>query len=158
MKSNLISKSETDDLLKQVSAQWKIEIPKAKNLRMHRIMDNVQIFTANDIMILKIGETCLPFLSQISLLEKFPHVLVDMGAIKFMCNGANVMRPGIRSHSEFDREQVVCVIEESQHKFLAVGKSLVPSSELETMEKGEVIKNMHYISDKYWEIGKTITN
>ena len=158
MKSNLISKSETDDLLKQVSAQWKIEIPKAKNLRMHRIMDNVQIFTANDIMILKIEETYLPFLSQTSLLEKFPHVLVDMGAVKFMCNGANVMRPGIRSHSEFDREQVVCVIEESQHKFLAVGKSLVPSSELETMEKGEVIKNMHYISDKYWEIGKTITN
>jgi len=30
MKSNLISKSETDDLLKQVSAQWKIQIPKAK--------------------------------------------------------------------------------------------------------------------------------
>ncbi len=158
MKSNLISKSETDDLLKQVSAQWKIEIPKAKNLKMHRIMDNVQIFTANDIMILKIEETYFPFLSQTSLLEKFPHVLVDMGAVKFMCNGANVMRPGIRSHSEFDREQVVCVIEESQHKFLAVGKSLVPSSELETMEKGEVIKNMHYISDKYWEIGKTITN
>ena len=158
MKSNLISKSETEDLLKQVSAQWKIEIPKAKNLKMHRIMDNVQIFTANDIMILKIEETYLPFLSQTSLLEKFPHVLVDMGAVKFMCNGANVMRPGIRSHSEFDMEQVVCVIEESQHKFLAVGKSLVPSSELETMEKGKVIKNMHYISDKYWEIGKTITN
>jgi len=158
LKSNLISKSETEDLLKQVSAQWKIEIPKAKNLKMHRIMDNVQIFTANDIMILKIEETYFPFLSQTSLLEKFPHVLVDMGAVKFMCNGANVMRPGIRSHSEFDRNQVVCVIEESQHKFLAVGKSLVPSSELETMEKGEVIKNMHYISDKYWEIGKAITN
>ncbi len=158
MKSNLISKSETDDLLKQVSAQWKIEIPKAKNLKMHRIMDNVQIFTSNDIMILKIEETYLPFLSQTSLLEKFPHVLVDMGAVKFMCNGANVMRPGITSYSEFDKQQVVCVIEESQHKFLAVGKSLVPSSELETMEKGEVIKNMHYISDKYWEIGKTITN
>ncbi len=158
MKSNLISKSETEDLLKQVSVQWKIEIPKAKNLKMHRSMDNVQIFTANDIMILKIEETYFPFLSQTSLLEKFPHVLVDMGAVKFMCNGANVMRPGIRSHSEFDKEQVVCVIEESQHKFLAVGKSLVPSSELETMKKGEVIKNMHYISDKYWEIGKTITN
>jgi len=85
LKSNLISKSETDDLLKQVSAQWKIEIPKAKNLKMHRIMDNVQIFTANDIMILKIEETYLPFLSQTSLLEKFPHVLVDMGAVKFMC-------------------------------------------------------------------------
>ncbi len=158
MKSNLISKSETDDLLKQVSAQWKIEIPKAKNLMIHHIMDNVQIFTAKDIMILQIEETFLPFLSQTSLLEKFPHVLVDMGAVKFMCKGANVMRPGITSYSEFDKEQVVCVIEESQHKFLAVGKSLVQSLEMETMEKGEVVKNMHYISDKYWEIGKTITN
>ncbi len=158
MKSNLISKSETDDLLKQVSAQWKIQIPKAKNLMIYRIMVNVQIFTAKDIMILQIEETYLPFLSQISLLEKFPHVLVDMGAVKFMCNGANVMRPGITSYSEFDKQQVVCVIEESQNKFRAVGKSIVPSSELETMEKGEVVKNMHYISDKYWEIGKTITN
>jgi len=26
------------------------------------------------------------------------------------------------------------------------------------MEKGEIVKNMHYISDKFWEIGKTITN
>ncbi len=158
MKSNLISKSETDDLLKQVSTQWKIEIPKAKNLMIHHIMDNIQIFTGKDIMILQIEKTYLPFLSQTSLLEKFPHVLVDMGAVKFMCNGANVMRPGITSYSEFDKQQVVCVIEESQNKFLAVGKSIVPSSELETMEKGEVVKNMHYISDKYWEIGKTITN
>ena len=30
------------------------------------------------------------------------------------------------------------------------------SSELETMSKGEVIKNLHYVSDKYWEIFKTI--
>ena len=51
---------------------------------------------------------------------------------------------------------IVCVIEESQHKFLAVGKSVVPSSELDSMEKGEVVKNLHYISDKFWDIGKTI--
>jgi len=24
------------------------------------------------------------------------------------------------------------------------------------MEKGEVIQNIHYISDKFWETGKTI--
>ena len=41
-------------------------------------------------------------------------------------------------------------------KFLAVGKSLVSSSELETMEKGEIINNLHYISDRFWETGKTI--
>ena len=65
------------------------------------------------------------------------------------------MRPGIRSYSEFQKDRIVCVIEESQHKFLAVGKALVDSSEMESMKKGEVVKNIHYISDKYWEIGKT---
>jgi PUA domain protein len=141
-----------------ISSQWKIDIPKIKNLRIYYISDDAQIITAKDIMVLKIGENYLPFLSQKELLEKFPHVMVDMGAVKFMCNGANVMRPGIRSYSEFDKEQIVCVIEESQHKFLAVGKALVPSLELKTMERGEVIKNLHYISDKFWEIGKTISN
>ena len=79
-----------------------------------------------------------------------------MGAVKFMCNGANVMRPGIKSHSEFSKDDIVCVIEESQHKFLAVGKSLVNSSEMENISKGEMVKNLHYISDKFWEISKTI--
>ena len=158
MKSNLISKSETNELLKDIAAQWKVELPKIKNLRVHYIADDAQIITAKDIMILKTGENHLPFLSQKELLEKFPNVMVDMGAVKFMCNGANVMRPGIRSYSEFEKNQIVCVIEESQHKFLAVGKAMVSSSELETMQKGEVVKNLHYISDKFWEIGKTISN
>ena len=158
MKSNLISKSETNELLKDIATQWKVELPKIKNLRVHYIADDAQIITAKDIMILKTGENHLPFLSQKELLEKFPNVMVDMGAVKFMCNGANVMRPGIRSYSEFEKDQIVCVIEESQHKFLAVGKAMVSSSELETMQKGEVVKNLHYISDKFWEIGKTISN
>lgn len=158
MKSNLISKSETNELLKNIALQWKIEIPKIKNLRIYFITDDAQIITAKDMMILKIGDIHLPFLSQKDLLEKFPHVMVDMGAVKFMCNGANVMRPGIKSYSEFEKDQIVCVIEESQHKFLAVGKAMIPSSELEALKKGEVVKNLHYISDKFWEIGKTISN
>lgn len=145
-------------MLKEITSQWNMELPKIKNLKIYHIADNAQIITAKEFMVLKIGETYLPFLSQTSLLEKFPHVMVDMGAIKFMCNGANVMRPGIRRYTEFNKEQIVCVIEESQHKFLAVGKSLVSSMELESMKKGEVIKNLHYISDRFWEIGKTITN
>lgn len=156
MKSNLISKSETAVLLKTVAEKWGMEFPKIKNLKVHQITDEAQIITGQGIKILKINEDYVPFLSETQLLEKFPHVTVDMGAVKFMCKGANVMRPGIKGYTEFEKEKIVCIIEESQHKFLAVGKSLVSSLELEIMEKGEVIKNMHYISDKFWEIGKTI--
>ena len=156
MKSNLISKSETSTLLKTVSEKWGIEFPKMKNVKVHQILDDAQIITGDGLKILKVDEDYLPFLSEIEMLEKFPSVTVDMGAVKFMCKGANLMRPGIKKFTEFEKDQIVCIVEESQHKFLAVGKSLVNSSELETMEKGEVINNMHYISDRFWETGKTI--
>lgn len=156
MKSNLISKSETSVILKTVSERWEIECPKLKNLKVHQISDEAQIITGKGIKILKIHDDYLPFLSETDTLEKFPNVMVDMGAVKFMCKGANVMRPGIKKFTEFEKDKIVCIIEESKHKFLAVGMAMVSSSELENMEKGEVVKNLHYISDKFWETGKTI--
>ena len=156
MKSNLISKSETSSLLKTVSEIWGIEFPKIKNLKVYQISDEAQIITGKGIKILKIDDDYLPFLSETDTLEKFPNVMVDMGAVKFMCKGANVMRPGIKKFTEFEKDKIVCIVEESQHKFLAVGKAMVSSLELENMEKGEVVKNLHYISDKFWETGKTI--
>ena len=63
-----------------------------------------------------------------------------MGAVKFMCKGANLMRPGIREFSNFEKNALVCIVEESQHKFLAVGKSVVSSIDLEEMEKGRSFK------------------
>ena len=156
MKTNLISKSETTQLLKIVTEKWKIDIPKVKNLKVYEIDNETQLITGNDIKILKIGDEHLPFLSEIQTLEKFPHVQVDMGAVKFMCKGANLMRPGIKKFSEFSKNDIVCIVEESQNKFLAVGKSEVDSSDLENMDKGEVLKNLHYISDKAWEVSKTL--
>ncbi len=139
MKTNLISKTETTQLLKIVSEKWKIDVPKIKNLKVYEIDNETQLITGKDIKILKIKDEYLPFLSEISTLEKFPFVQVDMGAVKFMCKGANLMRPGIKKFSEFSR-----------------GKSEVDSSELDSMDKGEVLKNLHYISDKAWEISKTL--
>ena len=156
MKSNLISKSETSVVLKNVTEQWGIELPKIKNLKVHQIENNAQIITGKGIKILRIDDDYLPFLSETEMLERFPNVMVDMGAVKFMCKGANVMRPGIKKNTEFEKDKLVCIVEESRHKFLAIGKSMVSSAELENMDKGEIIKNMHYISDKFWETGKII--
>ena len=156
MKTNLISKSESADILRSVSDKWKIELSKNKNLKVHYLDNDAQIIIGNGFKILKIMNEYFPFLSETSLLEKFPNVMVDMGAVKFMCNGANVMRPGIRNYTEFKKNEIVCVIEESKRKFLAVGIAILDSSELDGMSKGEVIKNIHYISDKYWEAGKVI--
>ena len=155
MKSNLISKTETAEVLSQIAAQWKVELPKIKNLKIYEFEDG-QIIVGEGLTAIKKGESYLPFLSDSVTLAKFPSVMVDMGAVKFMCNGANVMRPGIRSFGEFEKDQIVCIIEESQKKSLAVGRALVSSKEMAEMSKGIVVENLHYISDKYWEAKKTI--
>jgi len=156
LKSNLISKSETSKILEQINSQWKIELPKQKNIKTHEVDEKGVIITGDGITAVKIGDDILPFLDDIPILEKFPYVIVDMGAIKFVCKGANVMRPGITKFSDFESGEIVCVIEESQKKFLAVGKARMSSKELDETNKGEVIKNMHYVSDNFWESKKEI--
>ena len=156
MKSNLISKSETSKILEQIKSQWKIELPKQKNIKTHDVNEKGLIITGNGITAVKIGDDILPFLDDSQILEKFPYVTVDMGAVKFVCKGANIMRPGITKFSDFESGEIVCVVEESQNKFLAVGKAEMSSKELEGIINGEVIKNMHYISDIFWESKKEI--
>ena len=156
MKTNLISKSETTQLLKDVSQKWKMDIPKIKNLKVYEIDNDTQLITGNDIKILKIGNEYLPFLSETLTLEKFPYVQVDMGAVKFMCKGANLMRPGIKKFTDFSKDDIVCIVEENHNKFLAVGIAQMNSSELHNIDKGEILKNLHYVSDKSWEISKTL--
>jgi PUA domain protein len=156
LKSNLISKTETADVLKEISLQWKIEIPKIKNLKIYELDEGGRIIIGEGLTALKIGKNYLPFLTDAKTLEQFPNVTVDMGAVKFMCNGANVMRPGVKAFTEFEKGQLVCIIEESQKKVLAVGRALVSSKEMSEMAKGQVVENMHYISDMYWEIKKSL--
>ena len=156
MKSNLISKSETSKILEQIKLQWKIDLPKQKNIKTHDVNEKGVIITGNGITAIKIGDDILPFLDDVQILEKFPYVSVDMCAVKFVCKGANVMRPGITRFSDFESGDIVCVIEESQNKFLAVGKAEKSSKEVEDANRGEVIKNIHYISDDFWESKKEI--
>tara|TARA_B100000029_G_scaffold143624_1_gene138881 strand:- start:241 stop:717 length:477 start_codon:yes stop_codon:yes gene_type:complete len=156
LKSNLISKSETVDIMKQISETWNIELPKIKNLRFHHLSDNEIIITGNGITAIKIDDKILPHLSETELLKKFPFVVVDVGAIKFVCKGANVMRPGITKLSNFENDEIVCVIEESNNKFLSIGITKMSSDEANSTKTGIVIENLHYISDKYWETKKEI--
>ena len=156
MKSNLISKSETITLIKELKQEWKIELPKIKNLRFHHISDNEIIITGDGVTAIKIDDKILPHLSEIEILKKFPHVIVDMGAIKFVCKGANVMRPGITKTSSFENGDIVCVNEESNNKFLSVGIAKMSSDDAKVTNSGVVVENLHYISDKYWEIKKEI--
>jgi PUA-domain protein len=80
-------------------------------------------------------------------------ITVDMGAIKFVTSGADVMRPGITKIDEgISVGEFVVIIDETHGKALAIGKVLFNSEEMLGMNSGKVIENIHYVGDEMWNI------
>jgi PUA-domain protein len=79
-----------------------------------------------------------------------PKVVVDMGAVKFVVNGADIMRPGIRLCDTFEKGAFVVIVDETHNKPLAVGQALFSSEELLAQTGGKVVSSLHYVGDEYW--------
>ena len=112
---------------------------------------------ADEMIAVQIEDKIMPFLgAKLEMLQRFPSVTVDMGAIKFVCNGAKVMRPGITSFDSFKKGDIIVVKDQKHGKALAAGVALEDSETAKLMTKGYVVENLHYISDKMWEAYKEI--
>lgn len=84
--------------------------------------------------------------------ERLPPIVVDMGAIPYICNGADVMAPGIMEiKGEFQEGDLVVVRDIEHGKALAIGKALVGSDEMKEMRKGKAVMNLHHVGDKLWK-------
>ena len=82
--------------------------------------------------------------------EKY-RVTVDEGALKFIMNGADVMKPGIVYADERIKEvDFVFVTVEGKDSPIAVGLALCDGSEM-IGEKGKAVKNIHHLKDKIWK-------
>lgn len=82
-------------------------------------------------------------------------VTVDMGAVRFVTNGADVMGPGIvDADPEIKAGDLVWVREERHKKPLAVGQALADGPILKTKPKGKQIKSLHFVGDRIWVWGQ----
>jgi PUA-domain protein len=98
-----------------------------------------------------------PLLKDESILTGRPTITVDSGAVKFVCNGANIMRPGIvKVDGDFQAQDLVVVKEQKYGKSIAVGRALLSRPELESASKGSVVTNLHYVGDKFWDMLKEL--
>ena len=50
-----------------MKSQWKIELPKQKNIKAHDVNEKGVIITGNEITAIKIGDDILPFLDDIPI-------------------------------------------------------------------------------------------
>lgn len=112
----------------------------------------------NKLKLWKSNEGYLPvltlFLDNENKVE-FKTILVDKGAIRFVTNGADIMRPGIRRiDPTIKKDDILRIADETHDRTLAVGKALFDAKEMNSLKEGKVVKNLHTIQDSVWEFSK----
>ena len=78
-------------------------------------------------------------------------VTVDAGAIEFVSNGADVMRPGIVEVDDgITTGDLVAIAEETHGKTLAVGRAQTDSDDM-LGDAGKVVDSIHHVGDDLYE-------
>ena len=78
-------------------------------------------------------------------------VTVDAGAVSFVSDGADVMRPGIVDADEaISTGDLVVIAEESHGKVLAVGRAKTSGDDM-VGDEGKVVESVHHVGDELYE-------
>ncbi len=148
---------EAKQILDQTSQTIKLSFDKDTTVEVIE-SDVGEIYLIGGIPLLFKCETrILPTLLFAEFIAKAPKIVVDMGAVPYVCKGATVMAPGIvRIEGEFSAGNLVLVEDMKHGKALALGESLMDSTTARATKKGPIVKTLHYVSDKVWDYIKTL--
>jgi PUA domain protein len=154
MKTRTLSKSEIDSINSMLKERYSIEPLNRK--------DNVIEIDDGELKYLKVNGTILLFYKEGILLPTLKNLMqsnflkkitVDMGAIKFLCSGADLMRPGIVAVDDnINAGDIVSVVDVTNKKLLIIGKALLNSDEILSQKSGKSVLNLHYVGDNIWKL------
>lgn len=125
----------------------------SKKDRVELIEDELTLLRINDVnAFFKLQKKWIPTLRYLQTNNVLKKVVIDMGAIKFLIGGADVMRPGIVEIDEsIVKNEVILIVDINNQKPIAVGIALLSGEEIKVATSGKVIKNIHYVGDKIWQ-------
>lgn len=79
-------------------------------------------------------------------------VTVDAGAVEFVSNGADIMRPGIVDADEtIATNDLVAILEEAHGKVLAIGRARTSGDDL-LGDEGKVVDSLHHVGDDIYQL------
>ncbi|MCD6469412.1 DUF1947 domain-containing protein [Candidatus Bathyarchaeota archaeon] len=120
----------------------------------------IKIFIINGkpLLMSTIDGELVPTLMFNGLIQLLPKITVDMGAVPHICNGADVMAPGIvKIDGEFKKGDLAIILDERHGKAIAIVRALLDSEIAKSLKRGKVFKNLHYVGDSIWRVMKEIS-
>jgi len=160
MRRRFLREKEAAQLLEEFSKKLKVTAQqlldtKKPNIEVAETL-NAKIFFVNDKpFITNIKDILLPTLLFEKALILLPKITVNMGAVPYICNGADIMAPGIvKTEGNFSANDFVLVIDERHQKPLAIAIALEDSQATHNLKHGKIAKNIHYVGDSLWNLLK----
>ncbi len=151
---------ETKQLLSKISKTLKLDISgiidEGARIEVVELTTEGEVILVDDrASFIQLEDEVLPTLLNEAILRKLPSITVDTGAVPHICNGADLMAPGIlRIDGEFDVGAVLFIVEERFSKGIAIAKALCNSTEAAEQRSGKVAVNLHFVGDSFWEAFK----
>jgi PUA domain protein len=162
LKRQVVSKHDSRDLIAEVerSSGVRLDVPRSAQVEILEPDDESKfVIVDGRFTFVGAGEGggYIPFVGSPDAVGLLPSLTIDEGAVKYIIKGADVMRPGISKYDEWgEAGKLVVVREDKKGRAAAVGRTAVASSEMAEMKKGNCIKNLHHVGDRYWNAFKTI--
>ena len=145
-----LNKSEIKEINRQLQEQYGLEEFFSKKDTLE-IVDKKFIVKEGKLCFFQEGELLIPSLKLILESNFLPIITVDMGAIKFVTNGADVMRPGITRIADGVRKDApTVIIDETHSKPLAIGIALFDAEDMRKQDGGKSVRSLHHVGDELW--------
>jgi len=155
IKRHFLREKDTEDILQELSHKLNVDAEQLLGSEPRIELAETQsskILIVNGAPILaRLNNVLSPTLFFKKILPFLPMIIVDMGAIPHICNGADLMAPGIvQIHGNFNENDFLLIVDERHEKPLAIGIALFDAQHTRKQKRGKVVKNIHYVGDKLW--------
>ncbi|EDO16000.1 hypothetical protein Kpol_499p28 [Vanderwaltozyma polyspora DSM 70294] len=135
-------------------------IPKKSQIELIKCEDKIQLYTVDgEVYFFQKFDELIPSLKFVHKFpQAYPTIQVDRGAIKFVLSGANIMCPGLTSVGGklpdapgFEKDSFVIINAENKENALAIGKLMMSTEEIKSINKGHGVEMIHHLGDPLWD-------
>jgi len=146
-----------DELVNQLKSAFGAEVERffaGKKFEIAETDDEYDVVLVdNEPVLFLIGEKVFPTVKGALKLEsKRNRVVVDVGAVRAISKGADIMCPGIvDADTEIQKGDFVIIVDEVHNKPLAIGRALISGEDM-MGDKGKAIKSIHHVGDSMWRL------
>jgi PUA domain protein len=131
------------DIESMFGSKTQVEVMEAKKVKVY-VVDGRPLIAESE-------GNVFPTLLFEEQLSSMPKVVVDMGAVPYICNKADIMGPGIVDiQGEFEPKNLVIVLDAKNRKPIAVSEAIYDSGTAASTRKGKLFRNLHCVGDEIW--------